>query len=404
MERPLLLLSDTHLSRQYGEPVGAALARVIRAYPDCEVVLAGDIFDLSLDHPDVPAADSLAAALAPHEQAVKALRAHVARGQKVTLVPGNHDAGLNNANLIEELKRQLQAPDDRCVEIAPWFIRRGGVHIEHGHLYDPDCANNHPLAQHNARSEGLGTALMRRFVAPHDALFFAHANQTTLSSGLRTAFRRWGPKAPMVIVDYMKTASVLCAEALQHSGLVKEDKATGDLALAAHARKSQVPVDALRELLNLAPIPTHHSFRSTFRRLYFDRVVAACALAAGVGALSTAGLGLATGTALITGSGTLTGIGSLLSTVGGGYLIVNTALEKNRYGDRVIGQLADAAEKVRTTTGSSLVVFGHTHVEVERPGYLNLGSFGYGRKGRPYALINRDERIERRHLGRIEAA
>src|SRR5690606_8448402 len=141
-------------------------------------------------------------ALAPHDKAVEALRAHVARGQKVTLVPGNHDAGLNNEKWARELRRKLNAPDDRCVEIAPWFIRRGNVHIEHGHLYDPDCANNHPLADHNPLSEGLGTALMRRFVAPHDALFFAHANQTTMTSGVTKAFKKWGPKAPLVILDY----------------------------------------------------------------------------------------------------------------------------------------------------------------------------------------------------------
>jgi UDP-2,3-diacylglucosamine pyrophosphatase LpxH len=398
MERPLLLLSDTHLSRQYGESVGDSLALVIRAYPDCEIVLAGDIFDLSLDEASVPLSQSLAEALAPHEKTVDALSAHVARGQKVTLIPGNHDAGLQGDDQVRQLRSQLQAADDRTVEVASWFIRRGRVHIEHGHLYDHDCANNHPLALPNPRSEGLGTALMRRFVAPNDALFFAHANQTTISSGLRTAFDRWGTKAPRVIVNYFKTAANLCLEARSQAALVAQERAFGNSCLHAQASKYQLPESALRELLKIAPLPTHHSLRATLLRLYFDRLLAITALAAGLGALSTAGLGLAAGASLMSTSGVLSGVGTLLASVGGGYLGVSTALQKNRYGNKVIGQLDRAAEQVRIATDSSLVIFGHTHVEVDRPGYLNLGSFGYGRPSRPYALVSRDEKVERRRF------
>jgi hypothetical protein len=34
------------------------------------------------------------------------------------------------------------------------------------------------------------------------------------------------------------------------------------------------------------------------------------------------------------------------------------------------------------------VVFGHTHVEDDAPGYMNSGTFGYNRDGaRPYLVL-----------------
>ena len=398
MDRPLLILSDAHLSKKYGSEVDNALAQLLPRYPDCEIVLAGDIFDLSLDSPKTPVEESLCAALAPHEGVVRTLRSHLLRGQKLTLIPGNHDAGLSNESVARKLRHSLGAPNDDSLEVAPWFIRRGNVHIEHGHLYDPDCAPNHPLALPNTHREGLGTALMRRFVAPHDALFLAHKNQLTPTTGLRTAFEEWGSRAPWVIFDYFKTATQLCLEAAYDKRTILSERSLGDRQVDPYSARSGVSAPSIMALLDLAPKPTHHSFRSTFLRLYFDRIFAAAALGAGLSMLSTAGLGALTGSALISAPGTLTTAGALLATLGGGYLTSNTLMQKNRYGDKVVGQLADAAHAVRAITKSDLVVLGHTHVEVDEPGYCNLGSFGFGRRGRPYLLVSRDGKPERRHL------
>jgi hypothetical protein len=70
----------------------------------------------------------------------------------------------------------------------------------------------------------------------------------------------------------------------------------------------------------------------------------------------------------------------------------------SRYAGRVEERLRAAAAAVASLSGASLVVFGHSHIEDEASGYLNLGSFAYaGENGRPYAVIV-DGRIERRHL------
>lgn len=395
MDRPLLILSDAHLSKDYGSEISSGLAELLPRYRDAEVVLAGDIFDLSLDSADTDPKESLEAAASPHGAALHALRTHVMGGGKVTFVPGNHDAALSHPALVPRLRSLLGAADERTVEVNPWFLRRDGVHIEHGHLYDPDCAPNHPLAEPNPHSEGLGTALMRRFVAPNDAFFFAHKNQTTLASGLKTAFDRWGPRAPFVIFDYFKTAIDLCRETAMDKNCISAEKSAGDQSVPAFAEECGVPIQTIEALLRNAPMPTHHSFRAMFLRLYFDRLLAIGSLATGLGLLGGAGLGLAAGTTLVNPLGALTVTGSLLTAVGGGYLAANTAIQKNRYGDQVIGQLHQGAALVRETTGCDLVVFGHTHVEVNEPDYVNLGSFGFGRKRRPYLLIDRQGRPER---------
>jgi len=239
---------------------------------------------------------------------------------------------------------------------------------------------------------------MRRFVAPHNALFYAHANQTTLASGLRTAFERWGAQAPAIIADYFKTATNLCLEAVMDKAAIVAEKNEGDRAVPEYAEASGVPIPMLEALLRTAPLPTHHSFRSTFLRLYFDRVVALSSLGTGLGILGATGLGLAAGTALVNPAGALTATGAVLAAVGGGYLGASTVIQKNRYGDQVIGQLQSGASLVREITECDLVVFGHTHVEVNDPHYINLGSFGFGRKRRPFLLIDRDGRPERGYL------
>lgn len=389
MERPLLLLSDTHISRDYGSAVSRDLARLIGRYPDAELVLNGDVIDLSLDSAQTCPRESLALGLAPHPELVQSLRNHVQAGGKVTLLPGNHDASLSATDSIALLKETLQPPNDANLEVSPWFCRRDNVHIEHGHLYDPDCAPNHPLADANPRSEGLGTALMRRFVSPNDALFFAHANQTTPASGLKTAIEKWGLGAPRVIYNYFELAVGLCLEGGLHKERVAKDKELGDGRLSSFAKEVQLNSSMLEELLRISPPATHHSFRRVFLRLYFDRIFAGLSLSTGLSLLAASGLALPSATL---------GSSALLTLLGGSYLAHDVIRNSNRYGDAVIGQLQEAAHLVRQATQSSLVVLGHSHVEVDEPGYSNLGSFGFPRGDRPYLLVSRNGKPERRHL------
>lgn len=395
----MLVLSDVHLSRNYGENAGHGLAALLASHRDCEIVLAGDVLDLTLDSAMTPVAQSISGAISPHIQLREALRDHVRAGGRLSFIPGNHDSNLAEPTALSHLRHLLKAENDHTVQLYPWFLRRGDIHIEHGHLYDPDCAPNHPLSDPNPSHEGLGNALMRRFVAPNNAFLFAHKNQTTMSSGVTEAFKHWGPQAPLVIARYFKTALLLWAEATLKKKTVIKEKHQGNLRLAEYALVQQVPAAALKALLDDVPSPTHHSGRELFLRLYFDRVLAATSLTIGSTLLLSAGLGLALGAVpLVTSAGTLTSAGAILSALGTGYLTSNVRKKKNRYGDAVIGQLATAAQKISEVTDARLVILGHSHVEVDETNYVNLGSFGYGRGGRPYLLIDAQGRREKKRF------
>lgn len=381
MPQACLILSDTHLSRDHGRTTSAALATLLDQHRDAELVLAGDIFDLSLESSQMPVREAIGRIFAAHDDLRTALSRHLRRGSRITLVPGNHDAALTGAEAATALRSFLGPPDDRQLTIVPWFLRREGVHIEHGHLYDPDNAPNHPLGGHDPRTEPLGTALMRRFVAPNDALTFAHAHETTPVSGLTLAFRLWGVRAPVVVARYFATAFRLCAEAARGRAAFEEELRRGEARLRAHAESSGLDPECVERLIAAAPKPTHQGLQETFLRLYFDRIFASLSTATGLGLLAAAGLTLGNG-ALLPGGG------ALLTALGAGYLLYDVSTHKSRYSGLVVPRLGEAAELVRTITGAELVVFGHTHVEVTDPHYVNLGSFGFARHARPYLALD----------------
>lgn len=381
MTQACLILSDTHLSQEHGRTTSSALASLLDRHRDAELILAGDIFDLSLEAARVPASDSLARVIAAHPPLRTALTQHLRRGSRVTFVPGNHDAALTNPAAVDALRVCLEASDERRLTVSPWFLRRGDVHVEHGHLYDPDNAPNHPLGGHDPGTEPLGTALMRRFVAPNDAIVFAHAHETTPVSGLATAFRLWGARAPVVVARYFATAFRLCADAGRGARAFEPELRRGSDELQAHAAATGLSAECITRLLAAAPKPTHHGLRDTFLRLYFDRIFGAMSTATGLGMLSAAGLGLGKGLLL-------PGGGALLAAVGATYLAYDVSTHRSRYSGLVVPRLGEAAQIVRDITGVSLVVFGHTHVEVSEPGYVNLGSFGFARGERPYLALD----------------
>lgn len=247
-------------------------------------------------------------------------------------------------------------------------------------MYDPDNAFAHPLATHDPKTEPLGTALMRRFVGPHQAFVFAHAHETTITSGLRTVFEKWGARAPVVIVDYFRTAFALCFEALLGEARLEAERREGRLALARRAQELELPTEELDALERLTAAPTHAQFSKLFFRLYFDQIFAGLAAASGGVAL---GLGAGISALLPLGLG-----GSYL----GARLFRRTSLSQ-------LDNLQKTAPLIRQGTGARLVVFGHTHDPLVEDGYVNLGSFGFARNGRPYLRLEPNGNFE---LARLE--
>jgi len=380
--RPLVIASDVHLRHGGSHDTALALSRLIREHPGHEIVLAGDIFNLSCDAPERDPVESVLHMLEPHRELCQELRQHLATGAPVTLLAGNHDAATMRPELRPALLGRLELDLGAPFENLPWFIRRGGVHIEHGHVYDPDNAPTHPLWYGGPETEPLGVALTRRFLAPNAAYDFAHEHEVTPVAGLRKAFRLFGLRTPELVYRYFQTATALCWEASTDRG-VSEAIRQGNAHLAEAAERMDVPEEDLRALLESLPRPTHHDARDTFYRLYFDRVIASVT--------STTSIGIGT---LLRSRPAL-----LLGVLAAGYLFGSVRKTPNRYAELPVERLRQAARAVREITRAELVVFGHVHVEDALPGYANSASFTYYETpGHPYLHVDESGRFERRRV------
>ena len=370
---PFIVTSDLHLSADASAGTVRDLASLLRNHPGHEFILAGDVFNLSWEAPGRSAVDAVLAIFSAFPKLGTAFRQHLSAGAPLTFIAGNHDAGLMGAELRGALLQKLELSTDAALSIAPWFVRRGGVHIEHGHFYDPDNAPAHPLAEWSPETEPLGIAITRRFVRPSGAHHFSHAHDTTPLAGIAKAFRVYGARTPLIIAEWFRVAGKLCLETRQ-AGRFDAERSAGEAALLDFAQLVELDPEILRTLLEGGAVPTHRDFRKTFMRLYFDRVFASTGLL-----LSTA--------AYLAWKARAAGIAALLA---GLYLIQSVQRTGNRYEDLPEERLRAAAQRVRELTGASAVIFGHTHHVDEVPGYANSGSFGYSQDGRPYVRVAED--------------
>lgn len=377
--RPFVVLSDVHLTYDGTTQAGVDVARLCALYPESELVFAGDIFDLSVDPPGRDPARSVVALLKAHPELCRALRQRLVAGSPVTLLAGNHDADTASAAVHDALLDFLELTREAPLTNAPWFIRRGTTHIEHGHFYDPDNAPAHPLVPWSLQTEPLGVALTRRFLAPYDALAFAHAHEITPVAGIKRAFSLYRARTPLVIAQYFKTAIRLCAEPGRRRRLA-EERELGRLAIPEYASSWDLDAAVVAELASGGASPTHQRFKDMFMRLYFDRVLAALGFSGGVSAGlagSVTGLGLAALCALYLGASVKAG---------------------SRYSGRPEQRLRQAAAQICDTSGAELVIFGHTHREEDDARYVNCGSFVFSRRdARPYIHVEHG-RAERRLL------
>ena len=145
--QPFIVASDLHLSAEASADTVRALAQLLGNHPGHELILAGDVFNLSWEAPGRSAIEAVVALLQAFPSLRATLREQLAAGNRLTFLAGNHDAGLIAPELRTALLDQLELTGAAPLEIAPWFVRRAGVHVEHGHFYDPDNAPAHPLAE-----------------------------------------------------------------------------------------------------------------------------------------------------------------------------------------------------------------------------------------------------------------
>jgi predicted phosphodiesterase len=381
--RRIVIVSDTHVGVEGPKTVAADLARLVASNVGAEIVLAGDVFDLSFAPTASLSGELLGSLLDRSPELVQALREHLGAGHPVTIVPGNHDAELASPEIGGIFRARLGVQEGAPLETRPWFVRRGDVHIEHGHAYDPDNAPIHPLSAWDSATEPLGVQLTRHFVARIGAGAFSHAQDSTPAAAIARAFRVYGKRAPVMIAQYFDTAIRLCLDSgSKLGGAVDVERRRGVEREPAFAEATGLSTGDVELLVNSRREPTHLRRSALFTRLYFDRVLATLLLSSSLVALPRRPL-----------SAGVLALGSLA------YLGGSWARGRNRYAGLPEAYLREGAARVRELSGARFVVFGHTHREEDGDGYLNTGSFGFPRQpGRPYVVVEADGAVARRRL------
>jgi len=365
-----LVFGDLHLTRETPEDAVDDVVSVISGHPGTRLVFVGDLFDLSADQPGVDRRKALAAAWGGQPRVTRALAEHVDRGGSLWLLGGNHDEAVGDPDERETSLAALGVRGGAAsrVRTSPWFLRDGGLHVEHGHLFDPDNAASHPLM---LGAKSLGVHFVEEFIAPTGAHRYLNANDAMPLRLLMSAFAWYGVRGPFVVYKYFDAAF----RALFASGPFFREGAPDDCATqeVAFAEREELGVELVRELATLGAAPTMQSFGATFQRLYLDRVAATLTLAASAACLATGKRGAAA---------SLFGVGALA-------MGASWALGYDRYGGSVPSLLEEGAAAIRDASGARLVVMGHAHRECLADGYANTGSFSFPKDapGRPFLEI-----------------
>ncbi|HEY1958289.1 MAG TPA: metallophosphoesterase [Polyangiaceae bacterium] len=356
-----IVLGDLHLATHAPPAVGRDLVTLLGRHRGDRVVFAGDFFDTTGD------------GFEPHPHVRRALAEHAEAGGELVWIAGNHDSELS------DVARGIGVHGEAAARVrrTPWFFREGGLHVEHGHLFDPDNAPAHPLASSRGT---LGVHFVEEFIAKTGAFHYLNANDKTPLELLVDAFRWYGRRGPHVVYTYFRAAfSALGKSGRFWSG--EADAARAEAGLAAFLEDAGLDEPTVRELMNEHAAPTMRSLRDTVARLYLDRVTATVAVLAGMSALALGRRRLA----LVLGLGGIAG------------LAFSWSRGHDRYGGKVPARLDEGARRVARTTGAKLVVFGHTHELADREGYSNTASFAFprGTPGRPYLEIENERAIRR---------
>src|SRR3954464_15946460 len=101
--QPFIVSSDLHLSADASAGMVRDLGRLLSQYGGHEVVLAGDVFNLSWEAPGSSASAAVLDLLQQFPNLQHALRQHLASGGALTFLAGNHDAAMMGAELREAL-------------------------------------------------------------------------------------------------------------------------------------------------------------------------------------------------------------------------------------------------------------------------------------------------------------
>ncbi len=368
--RRTLVVADVHLTRTTPKDISRDLARFVADARGARIYVAGDLFDRSAEGEPLP---SFEAVFGVHDELRRALAEHLEGGGELRLAAGNHDAEVGDPSFVAELASVLGlgAKARSGLAATPWFFRDRGLHVEHGHIFDPDNAPGHPLVR---GAPALGVRFVHDFIAPTGAYAFLNRNAKLPLELFVEAFTRYGVRGPYVVATFFRAAFSALANAGPFYDLHGE-RAEGDARVDAFAEGSGLSAEVLRAVLAEVDDPTLRSLGDTFGRLYLDRVAFTLTLlAAGGFALSGRKK-----TALA------------LAAIGAGCMVSSWTSSYNRYAGKVVERLGHGARLVAEKTSADLVVLGHAHHAEVTDKYANPGSFSFA-PGEERTFVELDER------------
>ncbi len=182
MTRYTLIVSDVHLCGV--SPTGPAYRRAEHLLDDklvkliydaiswskdgtLEVIFNGDLFDFDAPdvrplnaHRELDAGKLIGHILDDHPEFVRAVQNVIRARGTVIFIPGNHDAQLAFLSVRNVLRGRLGALHDMFayLEFKSLFHRTDdGVHVEHGHQYDPLCCLRNVIPQNHFLEHTIGS-------------------------------------------------------------------------------------------------------------------------------------------------------------------------------------------------------------------------------------------------------
>jgi UDP-2,3-diacylglucosamine pyrophosphatase LpxH len=415
-----LVVSDLHLADPADDRTAAeALVAFVdehRASPPApgmrwRLVVAGDLFDLEVRRGRAGKAWRSGAAAAvdglvrDFPAVWEALRAFAAAGNRVVVIPGNHDAALAEPLGAARVRKEI----GHGTQVTPlWRDAARGLIVAHGHQQDPDnrfavwppaASAAAPVGTVGPATKGaapaedasLGVLMTRLFVGPMRFRVRSEVEGTPLKNLLGVMLSH-GLGAPVIVFAYLWAALRIV---LFHSGarfFAARAAAVGSSGAADAAgvavgegtvRVMGVAPDELpawAALDRVAARPTLARRWNTFHRLYLGRVVITLAATAVV-------LGL-----LLAPHRAWTPWAALAGALAP---LVFFAVRGNLYAHRVRHALEAAAHALVDGGHARTVVFGHLHHRVdlalaEGGRYLNAGMFFTRRGGAALSFVREE--------------
>lgn len=352
-----------------------------------EIVLNGDIFDFDavdeLPPPDVgmeitwwerlrglapeehKSAWKLGRILDDHPVAVQTLRRHLAAGDRVVFVIGNHDIELHWPACQTLLRDRLCSDEGGDLRICAWFyLSEGDTLIEHGNQYDGYCLCTDPLAP-LIRLPTTGVARVRlpfgnwasRMMLNGMGLFNPHADSAWRLSFVGYVvffYQHVARTQPLLLFTWLWSAVGTFTASLRDGLLPAErdvlqlEARVQDVATAANAEPHMV-----RALHALRVHPSVFRPWMVLRELWLDRALLLLLVVGGsVQLLATANL--------LVGASPWWGLAILLLLLGPFLFYARTVRSEIHQLERNLRHKVPLAARV---TGVRRIVFGHTHRE-----------------------------------------